>query len=205
MKFINGYDVEDAPHRLGSTLSAEGGIPYGTTLDGDGNVWNSVYDTLFRKDNPNSFEPPVAHLVKVSPVGQELLRLRIKASTVPDPANTALQDQPVTALTYRPVQRDIVALARKQNTLGGDTTVALGLNLDGSEKWRQEFTTTPQLAGLNSAGIVLKDVTSLTNGDVFAVGETANDFAGMKNQTQSLTNLQTLGTDIAIAHVGLRP
>jgi hypothetical protein len=37
------------------------------------------------------------------------------------------------------------------------------------------------------------------------VGETANDFAGMKNQTRELTNLQVLGTDIAVAHIGLRP
>jgi len=57
----------------------------------------------------------------------------------------------------------------------------------------------------NSAGIVLKDVTALANGDLFAVGETANDFAGMKNQTRELTNLQVLGTDIAVAHIGLRP
>ena len=203
MKFINGYDVGDAPNRLGSTFSAEAGVPNGTALDGDGNVWNSVYDTLFRRDNPNFSQPPIAHLVKVSPSGQELLRLRIQVSAVP--GNDTLQEQPLTALTYRPIQRDIVALARKQNTLGGDTTVALGLKLNEKKKWRQEYTVTPQLAGKNSAGIVLKDVTALANGDLFAVGETANDFAGMKNQTRELTNLQVLGTDIAIAHIGLRP
>jgi len=205
MRFINGHDVGDAPNRLGSTVSAEAGVPTGAALDGEGNVWNSVHDTLFRQDNPNFTEPPIAHLVKVSPSGQELLRLRIQVSTVPDPGNIDIHDQPITAIMYRPVQRDIVALALKQNTLGGNTTVALGMQLDGTEKWRQEYTTTPQIAGKNSAGIALKDVTCLANGDIFAVGDTANDFAGMKNQTQELTNLQTLGTDIAIAHVGLRP
>ena len=192
MRFINPTGTGTDPSgREGNSITGvqDRGFLHAVTVDGAGEVWAGL-----NEDRNNGYvQSHTAYVVKLDSEGVERLRRTVAV------ASSDREYQAVVALTYRPLQNDIVLVGSWGDRFEGHGNyregLLTGMELSGTEKWRTTVVGTSHGAGQPQLSV--RGVAAGPRGEVFTVGDTRDNFSGLLNASGSF--------DIAIAHLGIKP